>query len=187
MVKPSAAFRPAGASGTSEVAYDGCCDVGEHHENKWACCWDTSRTPPWSTGICCQFLTPVTNLRGEGWPASGYRSVGGFGPAGHWLPPLAGDWKAAWSSTVTIHDSCPEGHGECEKSFSDFCVATVGRYSERGRFKVFRQCSDHRCRALGTDIDPFVTWKAWLLRHQVWMKGSFGGLSLWDSRRCQVP
>ena len=48
------------------------------------------------------FLTPVTNSRGA---------------AGKWLPlwPLV-DWKTARSSTVTIHDSCPEeGYGVREE------------------------------------------------------------------------
>ena len=44
----------------------------------------------------------------------------------------------------------------CEKSLPDSCVPAVGRNGERGRFKVFRQCSDHRGRALGRDLDPFV-------------------------------
>ena len=57
---------------------------------------------------------------------------------------------------MTIHDSCPERHGVCEKTFPDSCVASVGRHSERRRFKVFRQCSDHGGRALGSDINPCV-------------------------------
>ena len=32
----------------------------------------------------------------------------------------------------------------------------LGATVKRGRFKVFRQCSDHRGRALGRDINPFV-------------------------------
>ena len=49
---------------------------------------------------------------------------------------------------MTIH--CPEGHGVCEKTFPDSCVASVGK----GRFKLFRHCSDHRRRARMST--PFV-------------------------------
>ena len=69
------------------------------------------------------------------------------------MPFLRSDWCRPWNRVVTVSDASEEGFGVCASKVSSEAVSSIGRVSERDRF---RRCSGHSARESALTSAGFV-------------------------------
>ena len=94
------------------------------------------------------------------------------------MPFLRADWCRPWNGTVAVSDASEEGFGVCASSLHSEVVASIGRVSERDRF---RRCSGHSAREAALTSAGFVKdevtgkWAEGILEDEDYLR-----LSGWD-------
>ena len=70
------------------------------------------------------------------------------------IPLLVGDLRRGWSQTITATDASPEGYGVCERECGVEDVRSVGKWSERWRFRRLPP-EEWQPRRRATGLNPF--------------------------------
>ena len=113
---------------------------------------DIARIVVWWADVCWVFFTTATNLSVpttmfQPSVASELRAFCGL------MPLLRSEWSRPWNEVVTVSDASEEGFGVCADRLDRQAVASIGRVSERDRF---RRSGGHSARESALTSAGFV-------------------------------